>query len=100
MTLKPSPQIRSFFKFENDVLRLICGSMKGFKRKNAKIRPGKTWNSESIHFWSQNDLKSFLDDPNDANELILWWNSKFAISDIYYLCKEQVPNNISSQKWL
>ena len=42
MTLKPSPQIRSFFKFENDVLRLICGSMKGFKRKNAKIRPGKT----------------------------------------------------------
>ena len=42
MTLKPSPQIRSFFKFEKGVLRSICDGMKGFKRKNAKIRPGKT----------------------------------------------------------
>ena len=43
MTLKPSPQIRRFFKFENGLFRFIRGGKEGFqKKKNAKIRPRKT----------------------------------------------------------
>ena len=52
MTLKPSPQIRRFFKFENGLLRLICGGKDRFQKKKKR----KDTSKENVKSW----MNSFL----------------------------------------